>query len=205
MCAQRSILTLMRTAWILQGVGYAVLFAGLWLTLEWHDAPVASDPYTLSLEYVGNSTTTMKVRSPAFAHEELIPSKYTCDGENMSPPLVVEEVPEGAVSLVLVMDDPDAPGSTWDHWVVYDIPAEEVYMGEGDEPEGTGGANSWGGTGYGGPCPPNGEHRYLFHVYALDTVLRLPEGATKDEVLRAIAGHVLESATLMGRYARTAR
>lgn len=194
----------MRIAWILQGVGYAVLFAGLWFTLTRYDAPATPDPHAPSIEHAV-SITTMKVRSPAFAHEEVIPSKYTCDGEDMSPPLVVEEVPEGTVSLVLVMDDPDAPGSTWDHWVVYNIPAEEVYVGEGDESEGTGGANSWGRTGYGGPCPPHGEHRYLFHVYALDTVLELPEGATKDEVLRAIVGHVLESATLMGRYARIAR
>ncbi len=194
----------MRVAWILQGVGYAVLLFGLWYILGPHGSrPVSSVSESPSHGLATQSTsTTMRVRSPAFAHEEVMPSKYTCDGEDMSPPLAIEDVPEGTVSLALIMDDPDAPNATWDHWVVFNIPPDQTRIGEGEEPEGDAGLNSWGRRGFGGPCPPNGEHRYLFRVYALDTMLELPEGASKPEVLRAVEGHVLESATLMGRYAR---
>jgi Raf kinase inhibitor-like YbhB/YbcL family protein len=144
--------------------------------------------------------TTMIIRSPAFNHEEVIPSKYTCEGDDVSPPLAFDAVPQGTVSLALIMDDPDAPNGTWDHWVRFNIPITSMRLGEAAQQEGMGGANSWGKTTYGGPCPPTGEHRYLFKLYALDTVLSLSEGASKGEVLAAMEGHVLESATLMGRY-----
>ncbi len=143
----------------------------------------------------------MRLSSPSFDPGETIPAQHTCDGADVSPPLAIEDIPEGAVCLALVMDDPDAPMGTWDHWVAYDIPVV------GEVPEGIGslgtpGGNSWRRTGYGGPCPPSGVHRYFFRVYALDARLGLPEGAAKKKVLKAMQGHVLAEATLMGRYSR---
>lgn len=143
----------------------------------------------------------MHLTSTVFDHEGAIPSRYTCDGRDISPPLALSDVPAETASLVLVMDDPDAPGDTWDHWVIFDIPVVT------DIPEdvgslGIGGVNSWGRVGYGGPCPPGGTHRYFFSLYALDSELSLAEGATKTEVLEAMAGHVLAEAMLMGRYTR---
>ncbi len=142
----------------------------------------------------------MELTSPAFTHEGMIPDRYTCDGADVSPELGIEGVPEGTVSLVLVMDDPDAPGGTWDHWVVFDIPVT-ASVPEDVGATGTGGLNSWQRTGYGGPCPPSGTHRYFFTVLALDAELDLAEGATKVEVMAAAEGHVLDEAVLMGTYA----
>ncbi len=144
----------------------------------------------------------MRLTSSAFEHEGVIPEHYTCDGLDVSPPLTIDDIPGGAVTLVLVMDDPDAPGGTWDHWIAYDIPTD------GEIPEavaslGTGGNNSWGRTTYGGPCPPSGSHRYVFAVYALDTELGLGPGAPKATVLEALSDHVLAEARLLGHYART--
>lgn len=145
--------------------------------------------------------TSMRLTSTAFEHEGDIPERYSCDGIDVSPSLAIDELPAGAVSLVLVMDDPDAPRGTWDHWVAYDIePAVAIPEGVGGL--GTAGTNSWGRTGYGGPCPPGGTHRYYFRVYALDSMLGLDPGARKAEVLEALEGHVLAEATLMGRFSR---
>ena len=131
-----------------------------------------------------------------------MPSEYTCDGDDLSPPLSISDVPSNAKSLALVMDDPDAPAGTWDHWVVFNIPAATKEIPKGTEPKGTKGKNSWGRTGYGGPCPPSGTHRYFFKLYALDTALNLPEGAAKKELERAMQGHVVAQAELMGTYKR---
>ena len=143
----------------------------------------------------------MKLSSPAFEPGEPIPVRFTCDGSDVSPPLQLSDIPEGAVSLVLVMDDPDAPVGVWDHWVAYDVEPQER-IDEAVEALGTPGTNSWGRTGYGGPCPPSGTHRYYFTAYSLDTSLGLSPGADKAEVLEALSGHVLAEATLMGRYSR---
>lgn len=143
----------------------------------------------------------MRLSSPSFTPGETVPTRYTCDGEDVSPPLLIEDIPAGAVCLALVMDDPDAPMGTWDHWVAYDIPVIGE-VPEGVAPLGTPGRNSWRRTGYGGPCPPSGVHRYFFRVYALDARLGLPEGASKKHVLAAMQGHVLAEAELMGRYSR---
>jgi Raf kinase inhibitor-like YbhB/YbcL family protein len=144
----------------------------------------------------------LTLQSPAFNRNERIPSKYTCDGENLSPPLALDGIPAGTVSLVLIMDDPDSPTGTWDHWMVFNIPPHTDRFGEGEEPYGTPGNNTWKKTGYGGPCPGSGEHRYSFRVYALDATLRLPAGATKADVLENMKGHILEVAELIGRYER---
>ena len=151
----------------------------------------------------------MKLESSVFRHEGSIPLKYTCDGENISPPLKISDVPEGAMSLVLIMDDPDVPkdirpDGMWDHWLVWNIPPETTEILEGEEPKGVIGKNTGGRFGYGGPCPPDREHRYFFKLYALDTMLDLPaETTTKADLEAAMQGHILDQAELMGRYNRT--
>jgi Raf kinase inhibitor-like YbhB/YbcL family protein len=143
----------------------------------------------------------MRLTSPAFTSGGLIPLRHTCDGDDISPPLEIHGLPEGTVSLALIMDDPDAPAGTWDHWIAFDI-SPIATIAENVGALGTGGRNSWRRTGYGGPCPPRGEHRYFFRVYAVDAQLGLRESSRKKDLLRALEGHVLAEATLMGRYAR---
>jgi Raf kinase inhibitor-like YbhB/YbcL family protein len=143
----------------------------------------------------------MELTSSAFEHQGVIPERYTCDGSDVSPPLTLRDVPSAAVTLVLVMEDPDAPGGVWDHWIAFDIPAE-TSIPEAVTSLGTPGRNSSGRAEYEGPCPPSGIHRYFISVYALDTRLGLEPGADKAEVLEALSGHVLAEATLMGRYGR---
>ncbi len=138
------------------------------------------------------------IGSKAFEHNGLIPQEYTCDGEGINPPLHFSGVPEGTVSLALIVDDPDAPGGRYDHWLVWNIPPGTEIPG-GRRP-GISGSNSDGRTGYHPPCPPDGEHRYFFYVYALDTLLHLQAGAGRSELEAAIQGHILANAELMGRY-----
>ena len=144
----------------------------------------------------------MKLTSSAFQHNAQIPSEFTCDGSDLSPPLSISDVPANAKSLVLISDDPDAPVGTWDHWVVFNIPASTKEIPKGAEPKGNGGKNSWGRTDYGGPCPPSGTHRYFFKLYALDTILNLPQGATKKDIENAMQGHIIAKTELMGTYKR---
>lgn len=149
----------------------------------------------------------MKLTSCAFQHEGSIPSKYTCDGESISPPLEFADVPQEAKSLVLLMDDPDVPfhirtDGMWDHWIVFNIPSHTTSVAEGKNPQGALGVNTSGQTEYGSPCPPDREHRYFFKLYALDTLLDLSAGATKAQVEAGIQGHVLVKAELIGRYLR---
>lgn len=143
----------------------------------------------------------MQLTSPAFAHESSIPLLYTCDGQDRSPKLAWTDPPENTQSFALIVDDPDAPNGDWVHWVLFNIPSNARELPEGGT-LGTSGNNSWGKIGYNGPCPPNGTHRYFFKLYALDTILDLPEGASKADILAAMKGHILEQAELMGRYAR---
>jgi Raf kinase inhibitor-like YbhB/YbcL family protein len=143
----------------------------------------------------------MKLSSKEFGPDESIPKKFTCQGEDVSPELTVAEVPEAANALALLMEDPDAPGKTFDHWVAYDIPPETRTFPEGGRP-GTQGTNDFGKAGYGGPCPPSGEHRYVFTVFALDERLDLPEGLGKNDLQRVMDGHILDRAELIGLYAK---
>ncbi len=143
----------------------------------------------------------MELGSPAFRNQSRIPTKYTCDGEEVSPPLTIAGIPAETASLVLICNDPDAPGGTWDHWVLYDLPLVSE-IPEGTTGLGTAGAATGGTQGYESPCPPRGSHRYVFTLYAVDATLGLPAGATKQQVLEAIQGHVLATATLLGRYSR---
>jgi len=150
----------------------------------------------------------MILTSQSFGHNQSIPSKYTCDGENINPPLTTAEVPNGTKSLVLLMDDPDVPRNLredgmWDHWVIFNIPPSVAEIREGQEPDGIHGKGSSGNLGYHGPCPPDREHRYFFKLYALETELDLVEGVSKSDVEQAMVGHILEQAELVGKYERT--
>jgi len=164
-----------------------------------------------------------QITSPAFMEGNMIPSKFTCDvhdispslewfdmytydGQDISPSLEWKDIPVGTKSFALINDDPDASGTTWDHWVVYNIPLNITSLDENVKPEKEfkngmrQGTNTWGKIGYGGPCPPGGTHRYFFKLYALDTMLDLRSEATKAQLLEAMKGHVLAEAQLMGKY-----
>ncbi|MGC8741441.1 MAG: YbhB/YbcL family Raf kinase inhibitor-like protein [Candidatus Sumerlaeaceae bacterium] len=159
-------------------------------------------------ETTGGQTMKLTVTSPAFAEGEMIPSKYTCDGADVSPPLQINGIPQGAKSFALISDDPDAPRGTWVHWVLYDWPVSSPTFPEnlpkvGELPNGAKqGITDFRRLGYGGPCPPSGTHRYYFKVYALDVVLGKPAGLTKAQLLDAMKGHILAEGMLMGRYKR---
>ena len=133
----------------------------------------------------------MELTSTAFNHNENIPSKYTCKGKDINPPLEIKEIPEGAKSLVLIVDDPDAPHKIWDHWILFNINPHIQYIKE-DMAPGVQGLNSWNKNKYGGPCPPSGTHRYFFKLYALDCKLELDETATKEYLIEEMQGHILE-------------
>jgi len=149
-----------------------------------------------------------ELTSTAFAPGEPIPRKYTCDGEDISPPLRWSDPPQDTQSFALIADDPDAPVGTWVHWVLYNLPAETRALPQAVPPESDlsdgsrHGKNSWRRLGYGGPCPPSGTHRYFFRLYALDTVLDLKGGASKKQLLKAMEGHILGQTELMGLYSR---
>jgi len=143
----------------------------------------------------------MKLTSPVFEHNQMIPTKYTCQREDISPPLEISEIPEEAKSLALLVDDPDAPMGTWVHWVVCGITPDKTRIEEGEVP-GKQGENNFGKLDYGGPCPPSGTHRYYFKLYALDFEPNLSEGYGKKDLLREIDGHVIEKTELIGLYER---
>lgn len=145
----------------------------------------------------------MRLTSPVFTNNQKIPNKYTCDGEDVNPPLVFQDVSEEAQSLVLVVEDPDAPGKVWVHWVVFNINPHTRGVGEDSVPEdGMEGVTDFGHTGYGGPCPPTGPHRYFFRLYALNTTLDATEDITKQELEQLIENHIIDKAELIGLYTR---
>ena len=159
----------------------------------------------------GGDATAFSLVSEAFGNDETIPALYTCDGDNVSPALAWSGVPEGTQSFALITDDPDAPGGTFTHWVLYNIRTTAPSLPEGVETvpmpayglEGFQGSNDAGGIGYTGPCPPPGDpHRYRFTLYALDQTVELEPGASKQQLLDAIEGHVLAEAELAGLYGR---
>ena len=177
------------------------------------DAGAASDSETGDL---GSSTNTsakpadpakpdvevqvMRIESPAFGSGEPIPVKYT----EVNPPIKIEYVPPETKSLVLIMEDPDAPAGVWDHWILYNIPPDAVVISEGETPKlAMVGKNSWGRMDYGGPAPPEGTHKYVFTVYALDDVLPAQPGLTKVELIKVMQPHVVSEATLVGMYTAT--
>ena len=141
------------------------------------------------------------VKSPAFENNNRIPTKYTCDGDNVNPPLTIEGAPEETKSLVLILDDPDAAAGTWNHWLVWNIPP--TCKIKEDAVPGIQGVNNAGKRDYGGPCPPSGTHRYFFKVYALDTELNSNPNSQKEDIKKAMQSHILAQGELLGLYRRT--
>lgn len=152
----------------------------------------------------GQPGVTFTLTSPAFVSGQPIPARHTCTGADLQPDLAWEAPPAGTQSLALIMDDPDAPGKGWTHWVLFNLPPQAQTLSPAQAvPAGTlNGKNSWGNTDYGGPCPPFGTHHYYFKLYALDVTLDPAEGATKADLLAKMEGHVLAKAELMGTYAK---
>lgn len=147
--------------------------------------------------------TNMKITSSAFDSYQLIPAKYTCDGQDINPPLTIEGIPAKTKSLVLIMDDPDSPSKVWVHWLVWNIDSQTKEIEENSVPAGAVlGMTDFGKPGYGGPCPGSGTHRYSFRIYALDAVLNLEQGSGKTVLEKAMTGHILAQAELIGRYGR---
>jgi Raf kinase inhibitor-like YbhB/YbcL family protein len=145
----------------------------------------------------------LTISSPAFKQDDPIPATYTCDGPDMNPPLVIDNVPREAKTLALIMDDPDAPSGMWVHWLLWNIDPKARELKENNVPAGARqGTNDFRTTTYGGPCPPSGTHRYFFKVYALDTTLDLGPGTNKTALEKAMRGHIIAQAELMGRYKR---
>jgi len=144
----------------------------------------------------------VKISSSAFENNGMIPPEYTCDGSDISPPLTISDVPKEAKSLVIIMDDPDAPMGTFTHWVVWNISPQKTQFVKGEKISFPQGKTSFGSKSYGGPCPPRGTHRYFFKLYALDLVLNLKEGSSKGELEKAMSGHVLAESSLTGKYSR---
>ncbi len=156
-----------------------------------------------SKEFLIDGSGNMKILSPAFDNNELMPSVYTCDGQDISPPLTISGTPERAKSLVLVVDDPDAAAGTWTHWTMWNIDPATAQIAENAVPAGAvQGRTSFGAKGYGGPCPPSGTHHYFFKIYALDAKLKLPADSTSADLERAMNGHILDKAGLVGLYRR---
>lgn len=146
----------------------------------------------------GKNERRLRIQSGAFSQGGYIPPRYTCEGENVNPPIEVSDLPENTKSLALIVEDPDAPRGIYDHWIVWNIPPNEAIR-ENSRP-GISGKNSFGNDGYGGPCPPSGSHRYFFKVYALDTDLSIEAGSDKRTLQEAMKDHILGSGELMGQY-----
>lgn len=194
----------MRNAYALLGLAWILVFAAA--AWGFHTTSVSRE----TSADIFMATSTLVLKSPVFENGASIPSRFTCDGENMSPPISWSGVPDGTKSLALIADDPDVPkilkpDGVFDHWVLFNIPPETTEVTTGGT-AGVSGGNGAGKNQYTGPCPPPqyepSEHRYFFRLYALDTMLALPEGASKEEVLAAMQGHIIAQAELMGRYKR---
>ena len=184
-----------------------ILVLALWYNISTSQKQLLSKEPVENIIKANNSTTTMQLRSRAFENGGVIPSKYTCDGQNVSPPLAISDVPVNTKSMVLIMDDHDVPRSirsdgVWDHWIIWNISPNVRTIEEGQRVKGLYGIGSNGQTEYSGPCPPDKEHQYIFSLYALDTELSLRTGAPKIEVLNNMTTHIIAQTKLTGRYDR---
>ena len=151
----------------------------------------------------GIKMTELHISSPAFEHNGKIPVAYTCDGHDRNPPLIIKNIPQGTKSLVLIVDDPDAPMGTWVHWVLWNIAPQTQEIKENSVPAGAvQGMNDFRKHDYGGPCPPSGTHRYFFKLYALNSSLDLSQGSKKTDVEKAMKGHVIAESHIIGLYKR---
>jgi len=178
-----------------------LLVVGLGISLYQRNSKLANKPQKTETK-LEVKKKSMRITSSAFKNNSKIPSKYTCDGENINPPLEFSDIPKETKSLVLVADDPDAPSKTWVHWVLYSIPPSTAKIEENSAAKGIQGMTDFGKPGYGGPCPPSGTHRYFFKLYALDAILDVPSGLTKQQVLEKMRDHVIEEAELVGLYSK---
>lgn len=204
---------MMRNTYALLGVTTILVLAGAWYAFNRSSIQSAD---TVGITSSSSESMALTLTSPAFQNDASIPSQFTCDAENVSPPLAIAGVPEEAKSLVLVMDDPDIPQvfkeerniDSFDHWTLFNIPPDTTGIPQAGI-VGTAGANGAGKNIYTGPCPPReyepSEHRYFFKLYALDTMLDLPAGASKADVLQAMEGHVLGQGELVGKYRRVSQ
>jgi Raf kinase inhibitor-like YbhB/YbcL family protein len=200
----------MRLAYFLLGFALLLLIGGGF----YFYSPTALAPEENIVSNNSKNMNTLSITSPAFAHNDAIPAKYTCDGENINPELIFNGIPANAKSLALIVDDPDIPEeikssrglSVFDHWVMFNIPPDTESIPENTTPSNTGGVSSRGELGYVGPCPPKDmeplTHRYFFKLYALDTMLDLPAKATKSEVEAVMNKHILAQGELVGLYTR---
>lgn len=171
------------------GVGYFILFS----------TPKKS---AITTPIQQTSMSSFNISSQAFVMNGNIPALFTCDGKDISPELTFSAIPAGTQSLALIMHDPDAPRGVWTHWIAWNMPSTTTGIKENSAPPGVEGKNSGGKIGYGGPCPPDREHRYFFTLYALNSTLSLPQDSTKEELVRALTPHIIAKAELMGRYNR---
>jgi Raf kinase inhibitor-like YbhB/YbcL family protein len=152
---------------------------------------------------INGTKNMMEITSSAFVSEGEIPKKYTCDGEDINPPLSIEGVPQNAKSLILILDDPDAPAGNWNHWLIWNINPATKEIAEDSIPESSVlGVTSSGDSEYHGPCPPSGIHRYFFRIYALDSYLNIPSTSKRNDLLNAMSGHIIEEAEYMGKYGK---
>jgi len=163
----------------------------------------------ISFIFAGGNAMAFTIKSAVFGDNELMPAKYTCKGEDVSPPLTWKDLPQGTKSIAVICDDPDAPFVTWVHWVIYNVPADASGLPEGIPPKeklpngSLQGKNSFRKIGYGGPCPPpGGPHRYFFKIYALDSPLEVKAGLGKKELLNAMQGHLLGKTQIIGKFKR---
>jgi len=175
----------------------------------WANGTISDNDFVKGIQYLIQENIikikaeqVMVLSSSAFENNGIIPSEYTCDGSNVSPPLTITNVPKNTQSFALIVDDPDAPRGTVTHWTVWNIPIQKSQFTKGEKIDFPQGITVFGTTGYGGPCPPSGTHRYFFKLYSLDSMLELDNGSTKENLLQAMNGHILEQATLIGKYSR---
>jgi hypothetical protein len=177
----------------------AILLAGV----VWKLVPFGRISPRSTSSTIQTGKTAMTISSPVFDGNPSIPAAYTCDGMDLNPPLSFGDVPTTSVSLALIMHDPDAPSGDWVHWTLWDIPPETQGIAEGRVPSGAiQGVTDFGRSGYGGPCPPDGQHRYIFELVALDAVLGLPSSTKREDLEAAMKGHVIDQAELVGTYKR---
>ena len=174
----------------------------------WADGSISNEEFVKGIQYLIQKNivkivqnTKMQITSSAFTNNGFIPSKYTCDGEDISPPLSFSNIPKNAKSFALIMDDPDASTGSFVHWLVWNISPEKPSLAEGEKPNAIQGKTDFGKIGYGGPCPPD-VHRYFFKLYAIDNILGLTEGATKQDLEKTMTNHIIDQATLIGKYSR---
>jgi len=176
----------------------------------WADGSIGDEEFVKGIQYLIqvniihiNYNTNMILASSAFENNGTIPLEFTCDGSNVSPPLSISGVPKNAQSLALIMDDPDAPMGTFTHWTVWNIPPGKSQFEKGEKIVSSQGKTGFGKSGYGGPCPPSGTHRYFFKLYALDVILNIRDGVPRTALEQAMDGHIISQAALVGKYSRS--